>query len=153
MKLIRITAISIITLSLAFACSSKKSKEKIKTVKEAEVVKVVTNDTISLPSGLKYRILKEGIGKKAKITDKVRVHYHGTLDDGTVFDSSIKRGTPITFPLNRVIKGWQEGLQLMNAGSIYELYIPSKLGYGSRGAGKIPPFAHLTFRVELLEIL
>lgn len=153
MKSFKIVAVSLVALFIAFSCSSKKVEKRTKVVKKAEVTQVVKKDTITLPSGLRYLILKEGIGEKAKITDKVRVHYHGTLEDGTVFDSSIKRGTPLTFPLNRVIKGWQEGLQLMNPGSIYELYIPSKLGYGSRGAGKIPPFSNLIFRVELLEIL
>ena len=104
-------------------------------------------------SGLQYKVVKEGTGKKPLATDKVKVHYKGTLLDGTVFDSSYDRGEPITFPLNGVIKGWTEGLQLMSEGSKYILYIPSDLGYGDRGAGgQIKPGATLIFEVELLEV-
>lgn len=105
------------------------------------------------PSGLQYEILEATIGQKPKATDKVKVHYEGTLTDGTVFDSSYKRGEPITFGLNQVIKGWTEGLQLMSIGSKYKLYIPYQLGYGAQGAGAaIPPYAALIFTVELLGI-
>ena len=105
------------------------------------------------PSGLQYEILEPSLGQKPKATDTVRVHYEGTLIDGTVFDSSYKRGESISFPLNGVIKGWTEGLQLMPVGSKYKLYIPYELGYGERGAGQsIPPYATLIFTVELLEI-
>ncbi len=110
-------------------------------------------DTITLESGLRYKIIREGLGKKPKPTSKVRVHYEGTLNDGTVFDSSIQRGKPLVFRLNQVIQGWQEGLLLMKEGAIYELYIPANLGYGARAAGKIPPFSPLNFTVELLEVL
>ena len=104
-------------------------------------------------SGLQYEILEATIGQKPKATDKVKVHYEGTLTDGTVFDSSYKRGEPITFGLNQVIKGWTEGLQLMSIGSKYKLYIPYQLGYGAQGAGAaIPPYAALIFTVELLGI-
>ena len=104
-------------------------------------------------SGLQYEILEPSLGQKPKATDTVRVHYEGTLIDGTVFDSSYQRGEPIEFPLNGVIKGWTEGLQLMPVGSKYKLYIPYELGYGERGAGQsIPPYAALIFTVELLEI-
>ena len=103
-------------------------------------------------SGLKYRKLKEGNGKKPKLTDRVKVHYTGKLIDGTVFDSSVERGEPITFALNQVIPGWTEGLQLMDEGSKYMLYIPYNLGYGEQQAGAIPPGSTLTFEVELLEI-
>ena len=105
------------------------------------------------PSGLQYEVIEATLGQKPKATDKVRVHYEGTLTDGTVFDSSYKRGEPITFGLNQVIKGWTEGLQLMSVGSKYKLYIPYELGYGAQGAGgSIPPYATLIFTVELLGI-
>jgi len=104
-------------------------------------------------SGLQYEVLREGKGAKPTAEQTVRVHYEGTLIDGTVFDSSYQRGEPIEFPLNGVIKGWTEGLQLMPVGSKYKLYIPYELGYGERGAGQsIPPFAALIFTVELLDI-
>ena len=104
-------------------------------------------------SGLQYDVLEATIGQKPKATDKVRVHYEGTLIDGTVFDSSYKRGESITFGLNQVIKGWTEGLQLMSIGSKYKLYLPYHLAYGERGAGaNIPPYAALIFTVELLGI-
>ena len=105
------------------------------------------------PSGLQYEILEATIGQKPKATDKVRVHYEGTLIDGTVFDSSYKRGESISFALNQVIKGWTEGLQLMSVGSKYKLYIPYQLAYGEQGAGgSIPPYSALIFTVELLGI-
>jgi len=103
-------------------------------------------------SGLQYRIVKEGEGPTPTDTSEVRVHYEGRLIDGTVFDSSYERGEPISFPLNRVIPGWTEGLQLMKVGSIYHLFIPPELGYGARGAGSIPPHSVLIFKVELLGI-
>lgn len=104
-------------------------------------------------SGLQYVVIEQTLGQKPKATDKVRVHYEGTLIDGTVFDSSYKRGESITFGLNQVIKGWTEGLQLMSVGSKYKLYIPYELGYGAQGAGgSIPPYAALIFTVELLGI-
>ncbi len=104
------------------------------------------------PSGLKYRCIREGNGKKPKVTDRVKVHYTGKLIDGTTFDSSVDRGEPITFALNQVIPGWTEGLQLMDEGSKYILYIPYNLGYGEQPAGSIPPGSTLMFEVELLEI-
>ena len=104
-------------------------------------------------SGLQYEVLEATIGQKPKATDSVRVHYEGTLIDGTVFDSSYKRGESIAFPLNGVIKGWTEGLQLMSVGSKYKFFIPYQLAYGERGAGaSIPPYAALIFTVELLGI-
>ena len=104
-------------------------------------------------SGLQYEILEPSLGQKPKATDTVRVHYEGTLIDGTVFDSSYRRGESITFPLNGVIKGWTEGLQLMSVGSKYKFFIPYQLAYGERGAGgSIPPYAALIFTVELLGI-
>jgi len=105
-------------------------------------------------TGLQYKIIVKGDGPKPAATDKVRVHYTGKTIDGQVFDSSVERGEPAEFPLNQVIPGWTEGLQLMPVGSKYMLYIPSELGYGDRGAGGlIKPGATLIFEVELLEIL
>lgn len=104
-------------------------------------------------SGLLYKVVKQGNGPKPKATDKVEVHYHGTLIDGTVFDSSVDRGEPIEFPLNRVIPGWTEGVQLMAKGSKFTFYIPYNLAYGERGSlPKIEPGAALVFDVELLDI-
>lgn len=104
-------------------------------------------------SGLQYEVLKEGKGPSPKATDTVKVHYHGTLINGTVFDSSVDRGEPISFPLNGVIKGWTEGVQLMKVGSKFKFTIPSDLAYGERGAGaKIKPHSTLVFEVELLGI-
>lgn len=104
-------------------------------------------------SGLQYEVLVQGKGPKPTAEQTVKVHYEGTLIDGTVFDSSYQRGEPIEFPLNGVIKGWTEGLQLMPKGSKYKLYIPYELGYGERGAGQsIPPYSTLIFTVELLDI-
>lgn len=103
-------------------------------------------------SGLQYKVIVMGTGTKPLATDKVKVHYHGTLLDGTVFDSSVERGEPITFPLNGVIPGWTEGLQLMPIGSKFILYIPSDLAYGDRGNHGINPGATLIFEVELLDI-
>ena len=109
---------------------------------------------VVLPSGLQYNVITEGKGAKPKATDKVKCHYEGTLIDGTVFDSSYRRGEPATFPLNGVIAGWTEGVQLMAEGSKYRFYIPYNLAYGSRGAGaSIPPYAALIFDVELIEIV
>ena len=104
-------------------------------------------------SGLQYEVLTAAEGKKPKATDKVKVHYEGTLIDGTVFDSSYRRGEAISFGLNQVIKGWTEGVQLMSVGAKYKFFIPYNLAYGERGAGaQIPPYAALIFTVELLGI-
>ena len=104
-------------------------------------------------SGLQYEVLKQGKGKKPAETDRVKVHYHGTLIDGTVFDSSVERGEPVVFALNQVISGWTEGLQLMPVGSKYKFYIPYNLAYGEQGRGQtIPPYSALVFEVELLGI-
>ncbi|MBR2265367.1 MAG: FKBP-type peptidyl-prolyl cis-trans isomerase, partial [Paludibacteraceae bacterium] len=103
-------------------------------------------------SGLQYEVIKMGKGAKPTATSTVKVHYEGTLIDGTIFDSSIQRGEPIEFPLNGVIKGWTEGLQLMPVGSKFRFYIPQELGYGAQAAGSIPPYSTLIFEVELLDI-
>ena len=107
-----------------------------------------------LPSGLQYVVLTEGTGAKPKATDRVKCHYEGRLTDGTVFDSSYRRGEPAVFPLNGVIAGWTEGVQLMAEGAKYRFFIPYHLAYGERGAGQsIPPYAALVFDVELIEIV
>ena len=109
---------------------------------------------VVLPSGLQYEVITEGTGKKPGATDKVECHYEGTLIDGTVFDSSIKRGETATFGVNQVIKGWVEALQLMQEGAKWRLYIPYNLAYGERGAGEmIPPYSTLVFEVELIKVL
>jgi len=105
------------------------------------------------PSGLQYKVLREGSGSKPTISDRVTVHYRGTLIDGTEFDSSYARGEPASFAVAGVIAGWTEGLQLMSVGSHYRFFVPSDLGYGQKGAGdKIAPNTTLIFEVELLEI-
>lgn len=107
-----------------------------------------------LPSGLQYTVIKEGNGAKPLATDRVKCHYEGTLPNGTIFDSSYKRGEPTVFPLNGVIAGWTEGVQLMNEGAKYRFFIPYHLAYGERGAGQaIPPYAALVFDVELIEVV
>ncbi len=108
---------------------------------------------ITTVSGLQYQILREGIGESPKATDKVKVHYHGTVIDGTVFDSSVERKQPAEFGVSQVIKGWVEGLQLMKIGAKYKFFIPQELAYGFQGRmPKIKPFSMLIFEVELIEI-
>ena len=111
------------------------------------------NNVITLESGLQYEILKTGEGPKPSLEDQVTTHYHGTLIDGTVFDSSVERGQPATFPVGGVIKGWTEALQLMSVGSKWKLFVPYNLAYGERGAGpQIGPYTTLIFEVELIKI-
>lgn len=114
-----------------------------------------TNPNITtLESGLQYEVLKEGSGKKPSATDRVQCHYEGTLVNGQVFDSSVKRGEPAVFGVNQVIPGWVEALQLMSEGSKWRLYIPYNLAYGEHGAGDlIPPYSTLIFEVELIKVL
>lgn len=135
----------------AAAEKSKETKEK----GEAYLAENAKKEgVVTLPSGLQYQVIKEGNGRRPKATDKVKCHYEGMLVDGTLFDSSIQRGEPATFPLNGVIKGWTEGLQLMQEGAKYRFFIPYHLGYGENGAGaSIPPFAALVFDVELIEVV
>lgn len=110
-------------------------------------------EVVTLPSGLQYEVLKKGTGSKPTKENQVTVHYHGSLIDGTVFDSSVERGQPATFGVTQVISGWTEALQLMPQGSKWKLFLPSNLAYGDRGAGpKIGPFSTLIFEVELLDI-
>lgn len=132
--------------------------EKFKETKEKGEAYLAENakkeGVVTLPSGLQYQVIKEGNGRRPKAIDKVKCHYEGMLVDGTLFDSSIQRGEPATFPLNGVIKGWTEGLQLMQEGAKYRFFIPYHLGYGENGAGaSIPPFAALVFDVELIEVV
>ena len=109
---------------------------------------------IVLPSGLQYKVIKEGEGRMPELTDKVKCHYEGTFVDGEKFDSSYDRKQPAVFGVNQVIPGWTEALQLMSEGSVWELYIPYKLGYGEAGAqGAIPPYSALVIKVELIEVL
>ena len=126
--------------------NAKKGEEFLAENKKKDGVKVT-------PSGLQYKVIKQGKGPKPKLTDKVKVNYRGTLIDGTEFDSSYKRGKPAEFPLNGVIKGWTEGLQLMPVGSKYEFYIPAELAYGAHGPQTIGPNQTLIFEVELLDIV
>ena len=108
---------------------------------------------VTLPSGLQYTVIKEGNGAKPLATDRVKCHYEGTLTNGQVFDSSYRRGEPAVFPLNGVIPGWTEGVQLMKEGAKYRFFIPYNLAYGEQGAGQaIPPYAALIFDVELISI-
>ncbi len=135
-----------------------KVQEEQRAAKSGEAKKFLENNAKEanvqvLPSGLQYIVLKEGSGDVPKITDRVTTHYHGTLVDGTVFDSSYERGEPATFAVNQVIPGWTEALQLMTVGSKWKLFIPSELAYGDRGAGNIiGPGETLIFDVELLAI-
>ncbi|CAG4990750.1 hypothetical protein DYBT9275_00604 [Dyadobacter sp. CECT 9275] len=109
---------------------------------------------VTTESGLQYQVIKMGEGPKPAATDKVKTHYHGTLTNGTIFDSSVQRGEPVEFPVNGVIKGWTEALQLMPVGSKWKLFIPYQLAYGERAAGpQIPGYSALVFEVELLEIV
>ena len=109
---------------------------------------------VTLPSGLQYQVLVEGNGKKPSATDRVQCHYEGTLIDGTIFDSSIKRGEPAVFGVNQGIRGWVEALQLMQEGAKWRLYIPCDMAYGEHGAGEmIPPYSALVFDVELIKVL
>jgi FKBP-type peptidyl-prolyl cis-trans isomerase len=134
--------------------TTKSPVDKNKAEGEAFLAKVKKEEGVkSTASGLAYKVLTAGTGASPKATDQVTVHYTGKLISGKVFDSSVQRGQPATFPLNRVIPGWTEGLQLMKKGGKSILYIPSNLAYGARGAGGvIPPNATLVFEVELLEI-
>lgn len=136
------------------AAAAEKFKETKKKGEAYLAENAKKEGVVTLPSGLQYQVIKEGNGRRPKATDKVKCHYEGMLVDGTLFDSSIQRGEPATFPLNGVIKGWTEGLQLMQEGAKYRFFIPYHLGYGENGAGaSIPPFAALVFDVELIEVV
>ena len=136
----------------------KQQAEAGKAVREAGEKFLAENaekpGVVVLPSGLQYTVITEGTGAKPKATDRVKCHYEGTLTNGQVFDSSYRRGEPGVFPLNGVIAGWTEGVQLMAEGAKYRFFIPYHLAYGERGAGQsIPPYAALVFDVELIEIV
>jgi FKBP-type peptidyl-prolyl cis-trans isomerase len=143
------------TIQAFFAEVSKIEGEK--NLKEGEdflAANKSKNGVVTLPSGLQYEIIKAGTGVKPTAEDQVKCHYHGTTIDGKVFDSSVDRGEPAVFPVNRVIPGWTEALQLMPVGSKWKLFIPAALAYGERGAGQdIKPNSTLIFEVELLEIV
>jgi FKBP-type peptidyl-prolyl cis-trans isomerase FkpA len=141
--------------ALAFSTMSLHAQDTAKEKGEKFLKENATKEGVkTTSSGLQYKVLKEGEGKQPKATDTVQVHYKGTLIDGTEFDSSYKRGEPIAFPLNRVIPGWTEGVQLMKEGSKYQFFIPSNLAYGERGTpgGPIGPNETLIFEVELLKV-
>ena len=138
--------------------AAEAQQAQFKAIEEAGKAFIAENakkdGVIVTDSGLQYEIITEGNGAKPSETDRVRVHYTGTLSDGTVFDSSVARGQPAEFPVNGVIRGWVEALQMMPIGSKWKLTIPHELAYGEHGAGaSIPPFATLVFEVELLDIL
>ena len=137
---------------------NKLTEEKYGKTKESGIVFLEENKkregVVTLPSGLQYEIINAGLGKKPTAADRVQCHYEGTLIDGTVFDSSIKRGQPAVFGVSQVIAGWVEALQLMGEGSKWRLYIPYDLAYGANGAGEmIPPYSALIFDVELIKVL
>lgn len=137
---------------------NKLTEEKYGKTKESGIVFLEENKkregVVTLPSGLQYEIINAGLGKKPTAADRVQCHYEGTLIDGTVFDSSIKRGQPAVFGVSQVIAGWVEALQLMGEGSKWRLYIPYDLAYGANGAGEmIPPYSTLIFDVELIKVL
>ena len=134
------------------AAFKEKETKRIEENKQFLVENAKKQGVVSLPSGLQYIIEKEGNGVKPADTSMVKVHYEGTLIDGTVFDSSYSRGEPISFVLNQVIKGWTEGVQLMSIGAKHKLFIPADLGYGAQKVGPIPPQSTLIFIVELLDI-
>ncbi len=142
-----------IIINTYFATMQKTQSEK--NLKEGQAF-LSANRTkpgvVTLPSGLQYKIIKEGNGPKPLATSDVTVHYHGTLINGTVFDSSVERGSPVELAVNRVIQGWQDALQLMPVGSKWILYIPADLGYGASATGPIEPNSTLIFEVELISI-
>jgi FKBP-type peptidyl-prolyl cis-trans isomerase FklB len=138
---------------LSPSLQEKKYEANIKAGKDFLEANGKKDGVITLASGLQYEVINEGNGAKPGLTSTVTTHYHGTLIDGTVFDSSVQRGTPASFPVNGVIAGWTEALQLMPLGSKWRLFVPSNLAYGAQGAGQqIGPHTTLIFEVELLDI-
>ncbi|HEY4209467.1 MAG TPA: FKBP-type peptidyl-prolyl cis-trans isomerase [Puia sp.] len=136
-----------------FNMKNEKAADNVKAGEEFLAANKNMPGVVALPSGLQYQVIQLGTGVKPLVSNKVTCHYHGTLIDGTVFDSSVKRGQPATFPLNAVIKGWTEGLQLMPTGSKFRFFIPPQLAYGERQvSAQIGPNSTLIFDVELLEV-
>lgn len=139
-----------------FEAASTSNQQRIESEAESKFLQVngEQKGVVKLASGLQYKVLQAGNGKSPVAYDRVRTHYEGRFLSGEVFDSSYERGAPVTFPVNRVIPGWTEALQLMKEGDKWELYVPYALAYGEQGAPpRIPPFSTLVFQVELLEIL
>jgi peptidylprolyl isomerase len=151
-----ILAVVIALAIFYFARSSVNKKEAIENIalgKDFLAKNKANQDVIQTASGLQYQVLQKGGGSKhPSASTTVKVHYHGTLLDGTIFDSSVDRGQPISFSLNQVIKGWTEGVQLMVEGDKFKFFVPSDLGYGNSSTGKITSGSLLIFEVELLEI-
>lgn len=151
-----ILAVAIALIAFYFIKNAKDKKASLENIEIGNSFLTANKANLGVvetASGLQYQIVKKGAGSvhpSAKST--VKVHYHGTLLDGTVFDSSVERNEPISFPLNRVIKGWTEGLQLMTAGDTFKFFIPSDLAYGNAATGKIKPGSVLIFEVDLLEV-
>ena len=155
MKLI-ILAVAVALSALYFIKNANSKKAALQNIERGNsflTANKANQDVVETASGLQYKILKKGDGSvHPSANSTVKVHYHGTLLDGTVFDSSVERNEPISFPLNRVIKGWTEGLQLMVAGDTFKFFIPSDLAYRNAATGKIKPGSVLIFDVDLLEV-
>jgi len=156
-SIIAVAVFAVLTCSLLTVPACKGNDSGVTTGSGAEGSKAAPEKTakgpVTMPSGLIYEVIEPGTGKRPKLTDRVTVHYRGTLTDGTEFDSSYRRGAPATFAVNRVIKGWTEALQLMREGAKWKLTIPPDLAYGKRGAGStIGPDATLIFEVELIKV-
>jgi FKBP-type peptidyl-prolyl cis-trans isomerase len=146
-------AITAMAVALLMSSACKTGSEPAGTATEAAKPASPATGTVTLPSGLQYDVLTPGSGRTPGATDSVTVHYRGTLTDGTEFDSSYGRGEPATFPVNRVIRGWTEALQLMKEGDKWRLTIPPQLAYGERGVpGRIPANSTLVFEVELIRV-
>jgi FKBP-type peptidyl-prolyl cis-trans isomerase len=153
-RLILTSSIGLFALGFLCACSQKSSNAPVKWEESPQPRIDAASTGGTTASGLKFQVLRAGTGRKPTRQDTVKVHYHGTLSDGTVFDSSMDRGEPAVFGVSQVIAGWTEGLQLMREGAKFRFTIPANLAYGSRGAPpKIGPNQTLMFDVELLEII
>lgn len=154
-KIVLLSILMTLVVGVSLAQSKKKrAKNEARMIKGMQFLNENGKrpEVTTLLSGMQYEVLQEGEGQKPKLTSHVTTHYHGTLIDGYVFDSSVDRGAPASFPVNGVIKGWTEALQLMPIGSKWKLYIPYHLAYGEKGSNNIKPFSTLIFEVELLDI-